>query len=141
MSAGAETCLLQCVLLSGIFKYPARAVVPLARKTVEFYGSACCPQQFGKSVNLFTNLRAPEEDSYGGSLFRPLAVMVLGFKALKMLLRICRVCVKVGNESSCSCCPLYVPCRSCKKFGIGGFWKKPKKGWKARQFGQKHRPC
>lgn len=39
MSTRTETWLLRCVLVGGIFRY-ARAVVPLARKTEEFYGSA-----------------------------------------------------------------------------------------------------
>lgn len=46
---------------------------------------------------------------------------VLDFKDLKTILRVWRVCVKVGKGSTYGCCHLDVPPRKCKWLGTGGF--------------------
>lgn len=47
MSAGVETWLLQCVLVSRIFRYPARAVVPRLEKLQSFMDLLAVPSNLG----------------------------------------------------------------------------------------------
>lgn len=104
--------MLQCVLIR------CSDVVFLTRKTGVVW--FCCSQKSGESVNLCTVLRVPENGFSWGSLLM-LDSEVFDFKDLKTILRVWRVCVKVGKGSAYDCCHLDVPPRKCKWLGIGGF--------------------
>lgn len=72
--------------------------IPWLKKTGALW--IWCPQKFGESFHCFESSR---EWFLPGTSGHALVAGVLGFKALKAILRICRVCVKVGKGSSCNC--------------------------------------